>query len=158
MKKPINQSGVNAEQKAAALKIKLPADWKPTAKVSITEVPPDADQIVQQLIKDPARYARLLVKYSARQIEAAPLIQKGKKRAESAKRSFEEFNKNRPLNNKKPALAIAADLMTKYPHLRLPRRTSELAEEVRARLVKLGGKQPEVRTLRRWLAEAIPKK
>jgi hypothetical protein len=97
MKRPINQSGVNAEQKAAAaaLKIKLPADWRPTAKVSITEVPPDADQIVQQLIKDPARYARLLVKYSARQIDDAPYIQKGKKRAELETKTIAAANQKR---------------------------------------------------------------
>ena len=159
----MKKSGLTADQKklAAAPKIDLPLDWKPSAEVSITTTAPDPDQVAQELRGDPTRIAgavRTLIRYRNRLVEAAPLIQAAKKRAESAKRTIEEFNKTRPLNNKKPALSIAADLMKKYPHLRLPRRTNELAKEVRARLVKLGGKQPEVRTLRRWLAEAIPKK
>jgi hypothetical protein len=62
-----------------------------TAKVSITEVPPDADQIVPQLLKDPARISRFIrqsIKHSARLIEAAPLIQKAKQNAESRKRAI----------------------------------------------------------------------
>lgn len=120
----------------------------PTANVVIYETPSTtgADRLVESLLRDSARLA-----------QAVPLIQKEKKRAESARRTIEEFNKNRS-NNKKPALIIAAQLMQKYPHLRLPRRTSELAKEVRTRLVKQGGKQPEVRTLRRWLTEANRRK
>jgi hypothetical protein len=147
MKRPINKSNV-------------PAGWKPTAEVSFTEVAPDPDQIAQELIKDSGRLTgavRTLIRYGARLSEAAPLIQKEKKRSETARRIIEEVNKNRA-NNKKTALVIAAQLMQKHRHLRLPRKASELAKEVRTQLVKRGGEQPKVRTLRRWLAEAIPKK
>jgi hypothetical protein len=89
MKRPINQSGFNSEQKAAA------ADAKPTAKVSFTEVPPDANQLVQHLRKDPERYAQLLAKYSARQIEDAPYVQKGKKRAELETKTLAAANQTR---------------------------------------------------------------
>jgi hypothetical protein len=122
MKKPINTSGPTAEQKkaAAALGIDLPADWKPTAEVSITQVAPDPDQLAQELRKDPARLTgvvRTLIRYSARLVEAAPLIQKGKKRAELEARLSEE--KQREAAAKYEEIKQAAHgLMIKDPRLR----------------------------------------
>lgn len=115
MKRPINQSGFNAEQKAAA------ADWKPTAKVSFTEVPPDADQLVQHLRKDPERYAQLLAKYSARQIEDAPYVQKGKKRAELETKTIAAANQKRQREavvNHDEIRELARKIIAENPRLR----------------------------------------
>ena len=115
MKRPINKSGFNAEQKAAA------ADGKPTAKVSFTEVPPDADQLVQHLIKDPERYAQLLAKYSARQIEDAPYVQKGKKRAELETKTIAAANQKRQREavvNHDEIRELARKIIAENPRLR----------------------------------------
>jgi predicted RNase H-like nuclease (RuvC/YqgF family) len=56
----------------------------PAARVSITEVAPDADQIVKRLTEEPARLlgvAKQLIRYSARLSEAAPLFRAAEKRA-----------------------------------------------------------------------------
>jgi hypothetical protein len=117
-----NKSGLTAEQKkaAAALKINLPAGWKPTAEVSITQAAPDPDQVAQELRKDPARLTgavRTLIRYRARLVEAAPLIQKGKKRAELEAKLSEE--KQREAAAKYDEIKQAArDLIIKDPRLR----------------------------------------
>jgi hypothetical protein len=70
----------------------------PTAKVSITEVAPDADQLLEQFRKDPALVpgtVRQLIKHAARLIEVAPLIEKGKKRAEAEKRGARATNQKK---------------------------------------------------------------
>lgn len=106
MKRPINKSD-------------LPAGWKPTAEVSITEVAPDPDQVAQELIKDPARLTgavRTLIRWGARLSEAAPLIQKGKKRAEveaklNQRKQREAAAKYEEINQ------AALDLIIKDPRL-----------------------------------------
>jgi hypothetical protein len=120
MKKP--KSGLTAEQEEAAdaLKINLPAGWKPTAEVSITEVVPDDDQLVQELRKDPARLAgifRTLKRWGARLSEAAPLIQKGKKRAELEAKLSEEKQREAAAKYKEIKQA-AGNLIIKDPRLR----------------------------------------
>jgi hypothetical protein len=120
MKRPINQSGLDPEQKVAGAtpKINLPADWKPTAKVSFKEVPPDADQLVQHLRKDPARYTELVVKYSKRQIEDAPYVQKGKKRGELETKTIVPANqkKQREKDAKYQEIRdLAGDIRAKFP-------------------------------------------
>jgi hypothetical protein len=68
---------------------------KDKSKVTITALAPDADQVEQELKDDPARIPgtiRGFIKYAARLREAAPLIQKGKKRAELEKRTIAETN------------------------------------------------------------------
>jgi hypothetical protein len=70
----------------------------PTARVLIAEVAPDADHIIQQLKKEPAllsRTVRQLIKHSARLIEVAPLIQKGKKRAETEAKTLGRHNQEK---------------------------------------------------------------
>ena len=92
-----------------------------TAKVSFKEVPPDADQLVQHLRKDPARYAELLVKYSKRQIEDAPYVQKGKKRAELETKTIVPANqkKQREKDAKyQEIIDLAVEMRAKYPLLR----------------------------------------
>jgi hypothetical protein len=150
MKRPINQSGVNAEQKAAAaaLKIKLSTDWKPTAKVSFTEVPPDVDQLVQHLRKDPARYAQLLAKYSARQIEDAPYVQKGKKRAELETKTIGAANQKRQREavvNRDEIRGLADKLIAKDPRLRSAKQ-NRLAKKINEANPRFS-----VRTIRRAL-------
>jgi hypothetical protein len=99
------------------------------ARVLITEVAPDADQIVQQLTKDPARQSgavRQLIKLSARLLEVRPVIQKTKQNAESRKRSIEKhLNESRRQNaqrRKLIAFDIAARLMQQDRTLRTPRK------------------------------------
>jgi hypothetical protein len=145
--------GPTAEQKkaAAALKINLPADWKPSADVIVYDTESEAGQAIE----------RLQAGDRGALFDLVPLINKGSDRNRIERKTLGQANqssKQTANERKRAALSIAADLIRKYPHLRLPRRTSELAKEVKARLVKLGGKQLEVRTLRRWLAQAIPKK
>ena len=149
----MKKSKLTAEQKkaAAALKINLPADWKPSADVIVYDTESEAGQAIERL-----RAGDLGALF-----DLVPLINKGSDRNRIERKTLGRANQSskQSANEKKEAArGIAADLMRKYPHLRLPRRTSELAKEVKARLVKRGFKQTEVRTLRRWLAEAIPKK
>ena len=106
MKRPINKSN-------------LPAGWKPTAQVSITEVAPDADQIAQEWIKDPARAAgaaRTLIRWGARLSKAAPLIQKGKKHDERQAK-LNQCKKREAAAKYEEIKQAAGDLIIKDPRL-----------------------------------------
>jgi hypothetical protein len=73
----------------------------PLARITIREIAPDPDQIEEWIKDDPAYPARLSrfvqasVKHIARRLEDAPLIQKGKKRAEVEKHTIVEANQKR---------------------------------------------------------------
>jgi hypothetical protein len=130
------------------------------ARVLITEVAPDADQIVQQLTKDPARLSgavRQLIKLSARLLEVRPVIQKTKQNAESRKRSIEKhLNESRRQNaqrRKSIAFDIAARLMQQDRTLRTPRKKSELARRIRTQWPRNEPPPPHPRNLRRWLTK-----
>jgi hypothetical protein len=140
------------------MKLKRPNPLQ--ARVLITEVAPDADQIVQQLTKDPARLSgavRQLIKLSARLLEVRPVIQKTKQNAESRKRSIEKhLNESRRQNaqrRKLIAFDIAARLMQQDRTLRTPRKKSELARRIRERWPRNEPSTPHLRNLRRWLTE-----
>jgi hypothetical protein len=114
----------------------------PTAGVSITEVAPDADQIVKLLKDDPARlpgFVRQSVKHSARLIEAAPLIEKGKRRIE-AEKHLGVANLKRSQNaqaERRKYRDIIVRLYGKKPELRRASR-ERLAREVKAVLARQG--------------------
>jgi hypothetical protein len=130
----------------------------PTARVSITEVAPNADQLLEQLRKDPAQIpgtVRQLIKHAARLIEVAPLIQKGKKRAETEAKTLgkaREDSKRDADARKQAAVVIAERWLRKDPRLRLPRQTSELARKVCSELPTLP-KRLSSNTVRHWLAK-----
>jgi hypothetical protein len=131
----------------------------PTVRVSITEVAPDADQIVQELTKDPARLSgavRQLIKLSARLLEVRPVIQKTKQNAESRKRAIQEhLNQSKRENaqqRKSIAFAIAAGLQQDRT-LRTPRKKSALARRIRTQWPRNKPPPPSLRNLRRWLTE-----
>jgi hypothetical protein len=66
--------------------------------VSITASAPDPDQIVRDLVEDPARIpgvVRQMVKYAERLLEARPLIEKAKRRIEVENRTLVEANQKR---------------------------------------------------------------
>jgi hypothetical protein len=70
----------------------------PTARVSITQIVPDPDETVQLLIKGPARlpgFVRQSIKFNARLVEAAPLIQKGLKHTEAEAKGLKAENQKR---------------------------------------------------------------
>jgi hypothetical protein len=125
----------------------------PLARVSFTEVAPDADRIVQELIKDPAQIpgtVQLLIKY----------IRRALKRAEASRREAKKVNENRQEKTnrtKQTAHTIIEGLIKKYPYLRLPGKQTKLARCVQARWPK-HDKAPAISTLRHWLAEMRPKK
>src|SRR5262245_15868489 len=106
-------------------------------KVSITEKAPDADQIVQQLIKDPARLratVQQLIKHNARLIEVRPLIEKAKRRAEDSRREIKKVNENqreKTNRQKRNADNIIEDLIKKDPRLRQLGKQTKLAQSVR---------------------------
>jgi hypothetical protein len=99
------------------------------ARVLITEVAPDADQIVQELTKDPARLSgavRQLIKLSARLLEVRPVIEKTKRNAENRRRAIQgHLNQSKQQNaqrRKSIAFGIAARLMQQDRTLRTPRK------------------------------------
>ena len=130
----------------------------PTARVLIAEVAPDADHIIQQLKKEPAllsRTVRQLIKHSARLIEVAPLIQKGKKRAETEAKTLGRHNQEK----KRKAAAdyqeyreIAERLIANNARLRRATQNS-LAARIRKELL-MQGRDVSVKTI----ARALPKK
>jgi hypothetical protein len=153
MKRPINEGD-------------LPADWKPSARVSIKEVAPDADQLLEQLKENPAQIpgtVRQLIKHAARLIEVAPLIQKGKKRAETEAKTLgkaREDSKRQADAWKKAAALIAERWLNKDSRLRLPRQKTALARKVWAELPTIP-KRPSISSVRHWLAEwlkTLPRK
>jgi predicted component of type VI protein secretion system len=130
------------------------------ARVLITEVAPDADQIVQELTKDPARLSgavRQLIKLSARLLEVRPVIEKTKRNAENRRRAIQEhLNQSKQQNaqrRKSIAFGIAARLMQQDRTLRTPRKKSELARRVRTQWPRNEPPPPHLRNLRRWLTE-----
>lgn len=115
----------------------------PTARVSITEVAPDPDQIEEWIKDDPARlsgFVRQSVKHMARLIEARPLIEKGKKRAEVERRTIAKANLDRR-RTAKTSRQKYRDIVVRLYELRpeLKRATRDrLAQEVQAVLAKRG--------------------
>jgi hypothetical protein len=125
----------------------------PTARVSITEVAPDPDQIEEWIKDDPVRrsgFIRQSVKHIARLIEAAPFVHKAKKRATA----LNEAHKQAAERKKKAALSTAARLIEQDPGLREPRKIEEVAKRTRDELIKNDDESSAIRTIRRWIAEA----
>ena len=132
---------------------------KITAMVTITAKAPDPDQIVELLTKDPARlpgFVQQSLKHNSRLREAAPLIQKIRQNAENRKRAIERVNESKQQSAQRAksiAIEIANRLMQQESELRLPRKTSKLAERIRVRWPQCGIPKPGERTIRRWLTE-----
>jgi hypothetical protein len=119
-----------------------------TAKVSVKEATPDADQIVKLLTEEPARLPgaiRRLIKPTARLLEVR----------ESRRRAIGEFvnepKQQRAQRRKSIGLEIADRLIRKEPRRRS--HTSELARLIRAAWPTKETPTPGLRTIRRWLTE-----
>jgi hypothetical protein len=92
--------------------------------------------------------------------ETAPLLRKALKRAEASRREAKKTNEGQQEEaNRRKRIAdrIITSLIKERPHLRLPRKQTELANDVRARWPK-HETAPAISTLRHWLAEMRPKK
>jgi hypothetical protein len=92
---------------------------------------------------------------AAAKIFFGPPIRKVLKRAEASRREATKVNESqreRTNRRKRIAHSIIADLIKKDPYLRLPRKQSRLANDVRARWPKYDT-APAISTLRHWLAE-----
>jgi hypothetical protein len=89
-------------------------------------------------------------------LEAIPVIQGSKKRTAKLREGHMRAAEKR----KRAALNIAARLMKEHRRLRVPGRKVQLAELVQAELPQTGNKKrASIRTIRRWIADAlIPKK
>jgi hypothetical protein len=112
-------------------------------KVTITEIAPDADQMIEQLQKDPVAlkaYLRRLMKREERRLQAKQGRRDAIKQNRSLKDDAAKHVKERVL--KKGRELIRLDPTLKY-------NTSRLAENVRDNL----GPVRKDRTLRLWLAE-----
>ena len=141
-----NKSGPTAEQKkaAAALKINLPADWKPSAKVIVYDTGSEAGQAIERL-----RAGDLGALF-----DLVPLINKGSDRNRIERKTLGRANqssKQTANERKKAAFTIAARLMKERRELRFSRRKSQLAKAVWERLSTI--ERPTERTIRRWLTE-----
>jgi len=130
----------------------------PTARISITEVAPNPDQVVQLLKDEPARLAgfvRQSLKHSARLIEARPLIEKAKKRAEVEKRTIARANLDRKRTaetGRQKYRDIVEKLYTQKPGLKRASR-EQLAQEVKAVLAQRG-----IRVSTKTILRALPPK
>jgi hypothetical protein len=92
--------------------------------------------------------------------EAAPLLRKALKRAEASRREAQKTNEGqleKTNKRKRAAHSIISDLIKKDPYLRLPRKQTRLANDIRAHWPK-HDKAPAISTLRHWLAEMRLKK
>lgn len=102
------------------------------AKVTVTEVAPDADQIVGQLLKAPAQLRGLI----QRHLEARPLIEKGKRRAEQL--AGENLKRSQAAQaDRQKYREIALRLCEFKPELKQASR-EELAREVQTVLRRAG--------------------
>jgi hypothetical protein len=90
----------------------------------------------------------------------APMVRKAKRRAEASRDAAERANENRretTQRQKKIARNLADNLLRKNRVLRLPRKKSELALQVR-RVWPQHETAPATNTIRHWLAKAYPEK
>ena len=117
------------------------------SKVTITELAPDPDQILQ--LKDPAQLSRA-VHGLTKQIGRFLAARQNKRR--SIDRVLNEPSQQRAQRDKSKAFEIATRLMEQDRMLLLPRKKTELARRIRTQW-KGPSKKPGVRTIRRWLAE-----
>jgi hypothetical protein len=136
MKRPINKGD-------------LPADWKPSARVKITEKAP----LLQHLTKDPADSSRLLLKY----------IHKDLKRREASRRGAQKTNEDqweRTNRQKRIFRNIIEPLIKKDSSLGLfglRGKQTKLVRDAQAEWPKYD-KAPAFHTLRHWFADMYPKK
>ena len=141
MKKP--KSGLTAEQKKA---VAVPAGWKPSADVIVYDTESEAGRAIERL-----RAGDLGALF-----DLVPLINKGSDRNRIERKTLGQANqssKQTANERKKAAFVIAAHLIRERRELRLPRRKSELAEEVWKRLPTI--ERSTKRTIRRWLTEGL---
>jgi hypothetical protein len=139
-----NKSGLTAEQKRAAAKINLPADWKPSADVIVYDTESEAGQAIERL-----RAGDLGALF-----DLVPLINKGSDRNRIERKTLGKANqssKQTANERKKAALSNAAHLMEERRELRFSRRKSQLAKAVWERLPTI--ERPTERTIRRWITE-----
>jgi hypothetical protein len=113
--------------------------------VSITEKAPDADQ----LLKDPAKLpgiVRALIKREARRLEAK----------QNRRCAIETFQNKSARQGAQRLKSIAFDirdrLIRQDPTLRLPRKASKLAQQIKTAWPKKE-RSRNLRTIRRWLTE-----
>jgi len=118
------------------------------ARVSVREVAPDADQILQLIKDDPAKLLPAVQGWTKRD---ARLLEARNNRRRAIEEHRNKSRRQKDQERKSIALDFAADLMQQDRTLQHRRKKSELARRIRMRWPK--GKPPSIRHICRWLTE-----
>src|SRR5262245_46720161 len=120
------------------------------SKVFITELPPDEDQIIQLLKRDPAQIPKTirgLIKHAARRLEVAET------RRRAIGKHLNDPSRQRAQESKSIAFDIVDRLTQRDRTLLLPGKKTELARRIREQWPRGGPSKPELRTVRGWFPE-----
>jgi hypothetical protein len=120
------------------------------ARVTITEVAPDADQTMQLIKDDPVRGPRIVQAFIK---QSEYLLRTRTNRRRAIEKALNETARKDAQERKSIALSIAADLMRQDRTLRFKRKRNELARRIQTHWPKGKLPAPSARHICRWLTE-----